>query len=135
MKNLILVTLLLLIGCGGGSSAPPTITGQWTGTATSTIGNGTAGLTANFAQGATNANGTIPFSGTIALTSSCLTSVTVTNGTITNGAFALSGSDTDGSTLTVTATINSQDTQITGTYLLTPGSVCPHDQGTFALTK
>lgn len=134
MKNLILVTLLLLIGCGGGS-APPTITGQWTGAATSTIGNGTAGLTATFTQGATNTNGSIPFSGNIALTNSCLSAITVTNGTIMNGAFALSGSDTDGSTLTVTATVNSEDTQINGTYILTRGTVCPNDQGDFALSK
>ena len=135
MKHLILVSaLILLIGCGG-SSTPPTITGQWTGTATSTIGSGTAGLSANFTQGATNANGSTPFSGTIALTSSCLSVVTVTNGAITSGAFALSGSATDGSALTVTATINSQDTQITGTYVLTGGSVCPNDRGSFALTK
>lgn len=134
MKKIVLALVFLLVGCGG-SSSPPTITGQWTGTVVSTIGNGTAGLAANFTQGAANANGSIPFSGTITLTSSCLNSVTVTNGSIINGAFALSGSDTDGSTLTVTANVNSQDTQITGTYVLTRGNICPSDQGDFTLTK
>jgi hypothetical protein len=97
-------------------------------------GLGVKGITGSLMQGPTNADGSIPFSGTLALTNSCISTLTV-SGKIAGGAFAMMGQNTDGSTLQFTATINNQDTQINGTYTRTAGTTCSTDQGTVSLTK
>ena len=128
-----LALLLMSAGCGG-SSSKPTVTGSWSGTATSTFVVGAAGVSGNLTQGVTNPDGSIQFSGTLFLTNSCITTVQL-SGTIAGGAFALLGQNTDGSSLAVTATIDPHDTTITGTYTTTAGTVCSADQGTFSLAK
>lgn len=126
----------LLTGCGGSSTPtpPPTITGAWSGTAVSTVVTGTASITGNLVQGVTNPDGSILFSGTLNLVNSCIATLTI-SGKLSGAATALTGTFTDGSTLSVTATINAGDTQITGNYAQTAGTSCPSDNGTFSLTK
>lgn len=141
MKKLLVVLLCayLLIGCGGNSTPtqappPPTITGAWAGTITASTGTSGA-LSGNLVQGVTNPDGSILFSGTLFITNSCLSSMTITNGKIAGSAFALIGSATDGSSFTITATINAADTFISGNWTAVGGTVCASGNGTFSLTK
>lgn len=130
-----LTLLLAIVGCGGGGTKqPPTLTGSWSGTATSSQGFSPVGITGNLTQGVTNPDGSIQFSGTLQLTNSCMSSLSI-SGKVAGGAFAFLGSNTDGSTLAVTATIDAQDTSISGAYTLTAGLVCPNDKGSVSLTK
>lgn len=139
MKAIIvpLCLALLLIGCGGNSTPPPppppTVTGAWSGTIVSASGQ-SAGASGNLAQGQTQPDGSILFSGSFTFTNSCINLLQI-SGKILGGSFALTGTFSDGSTLNVTATINAADTAINGNYQNTGGSVCAADHGTFSLTK
>lgn len=134
----VLLICCLLAGCGGSNTVapaptpPPTISGAWVGTVTDVT---TASVSGNLVQGVTNPDGSILFSGTLFITNSCISPITITNGKIAGSAFALVGSASDGSSLTVTAQINSADTSITGTFAIAGGTICASGNGTFALTK
>lgn len=135
---LLVCCLCVLSACGGSSTPappppPPTITGAWSGTVVSFSGP-SAAINGNLVQGVTNPDGTILFSGSVSITGGCLGLIQI-SGKIFGGSFALTGSANDGSTLDVTATINATDTQITGNYTNSAGSICAADHGTFSLTK
>ena len=141
MKALVpalLLASILFIGCGGNSTPPPpppTITGTWSGSAASAVFGGSSGIKGNLVQGVTNPDGSILFSGTLNLTNSCITTLTITNGQVAGGQFSLTGGAQDGTTFSISATINAQDTAITGNWSDVAGNVCATDHGTLSLTK
>lgn len=139
---LMLLAAVLVIGCG--TSTAPDVSGNWTGTTTSTQGGTSVTFTFTMQEGASNGN-TVPVTfSSLSFTTqnNCFDNSATITGTITPGSprtmaidiFSLPNNA--GNHSAINLTIAPDNNSATGTYVLTGGSNgCTNDQGNLTITR
>jgi pectate lyase len=127
MKRLLglLILSLALSACGGGGGGPVNVTGDWSGTWTSSRGSGST-LSATLLQSGTSVSGTAQVGG-----SPCLSTGDVSGTVSGSGATFGVVSGSHGITFTANRITASS---MTGTYSVSSGW-CAGDSGSFSLTR
>jgi len=122
--------LTLLISCGGGSNTPSsrTLTGTWSVTVTSQAFNASGTATIQLQQNGNSVTGSASLTGTPCATSAPLT------GTISGSDLSFQLSE-NGQVVTLTGTVNSSLTSMSGTYSAPSGGCTNGDFGTWSATK